>query len=308
MPDQEEDAVDKLHEEIYGKTPNALVTPYVDDDESAAGDVTPPAASITPPAPDSFEHKYNVLQGKYNKEMGRMNTMLSSVLTEKEQLQAQLNAAPASANPFSDDTVIAGDQDIEFLKAQYPDAYPGIEALVAKRTAEIVKPVADTVATTAATTARIDGDRYFETLDSKIKDWRTINNSPEFIEWLNARDRYTGATKHQLLRDAFYKRDVERSASFFDDYIKETAAVPPPGQNPAAPTPPVQFRQFVDTDAYPNNSGSPTPSISEKGIVHRSDIDRFYKDRATGRFIGTEEDAAKIESRFFRAIKEGKVR
>ena len=303
MPDQDENAADKLHEEVYGKPGPAPVTAYVDDDESA-GDGPPPPASVTPPAPDSFEHKYNVLQGKYNAETGRLNTMLSAVFTEKEQLQAQLNTAPAPANPFSDDTVIAGDQDIEFLKAQYPDAYPGIEALVAKRTAEIVKPVADTVASTAATMAKTEGDRYFETLDGKVNDWRTINNSPEFIAWLNTRDRYTGATKHQLLRDAFYKRDVERSATFFEDYLRETGAAPASNQ----PPPPPRSRQFVDTDAYPNNSGNPAPSTSEKGIVHRSDIDRFYKDRATGQFIGTEDDAAKIESRFFRAIKEGKVR
>jgi hypothetical protein len=304
MPEDTVKTADELHEEVYGKPTDAPVQPYVDDFESGdePGDTNAPPPGTPPPAgSDDFKHKYEVLRGKYNTEMGRMNTMLSTALTEKEQLLARMTASPTPASPFTDDVnIAAGDSDIDFLKAQYPDAYPGIEALVAKRTAEIVKPVAENLANTAATAAKLEGDKYFEALDGRVKDWKAINDDPEFIAWLGAKDRYTGATKHQLLRDAFYKRDPERSISFFEDYLKEKGSAPPP------PPPPAQ--QFVDTDAYPNNSGNPAPSTVEKGIVYRSDIDRFYKDRATGRFSGTAEDAAKIESRFFRAIKEGKVR
>lgn len=304
MSDTEDKVVqsaDELHEEVYGKPETAPNAPYVDDDGvednyQAAPPADVPAAPAA--APEDFKHKYDVLQGKYNAEIGRMNKMLSDTMLEKEQLAAQLGGQPpnaAPANPFSD-AVDDTDQTIEFLKAQYPDAYPGIEALIAKKAAEVLKPVTDNVNRAAA---EIKGERYTRELDSKMPNWRDVNNSPEFAAWLKTIDRYTGATKYALLDNAYKQGDSARTLAFFEDFVNTHQ--PPPPQSP----PP---RQYADTDAYPSNSGSPTPSTQEKGIVNRSDIDRFYKDRAQGRFIGTEEDVARIESRFFRAIKEGKVR
>jgi hypothetical protein len=294
MTELDDSAVDQLHEEIYGKPNDAPVSPYVDDDDP--GDdapATPPGD--TPPAADDFKHKYDVLQGKYNAEMGRMNKMLSDAMLEKERLAAQSVTPPAAA-PFSDDVMIGGDEDIEFLRSQYPDAYRGIEALVKKTSSELLKPVADNMAKTAAD---IRTERYLKDLDDRLPDWRKINDDPIFVDWLNRPDRYTGATKFQLIRDAFSKGDSTRTLAFFEDFLSDVnRAAPPP---PAPPRP-------ADTDIYPNSSPNPAAPTGEKGIVYKADIDRFYKDRATGRFLGSEEDAAKIESRFFRAVKEGKVR
>jgi hypothetical protein len=236
-----------------------------------------------------------------------MNKMLSDTMLEKERLKAQFGSAPstAPANPFSD-SMEEADQTIEFLKAQYPDAYPGIEALIAKKAAEVLRPVTDNVNRAAA---EIKGERYMRELDSKMPNWRAVNDAPEFAAWLKTPDRYTGATRYELLDDAYKKGDASRTLAFFEDFVSvhqpQQPQSPPPQPSPPQPSPP---RQYADTDTYPSNAGSPAPSTQEKGIVNRSDIDRFYKDRASGRFIGTEEDVAKIESRFFRAIKEGKVR
>jgi hypothetical protein len=131
-----------------------------------------------------------------------------------------------------------------------------------------------------------------------------VNADPDFGAWLDVPDRYTGATRRQILRDAYSKGDSERTLAFFEDYIGLRQGQGVQSQPPSSPPP----QQRADIDAYPSTSVNPTPSITEKGIVNKADIDRFYRDRAQGRFIGTEEDAARIESRFFRAVKEGKVR
>lgn len=296
MPELDDSAVDQLHEEIYGKPSDAPAAPYVDNDDLGDDGAPPTPPGDAPPAPDDFKHKYDVLQGKYNAEMGRMNTMLSAAMLEKERLAAQV-ATPPAATSFSDDVLIGGDEDIEFLRSQYPDAYRGIEALVKKTSSELLKPVAEGMAKTAAD---IRTERYLKDLDDRLPDWRKINDDPVFVDWLNRPDRYTGATKFQLIRDAFSKGDSTRTLAFFEDFLHDANAGSPP------PPPPPQ-RQ-ADTDIYPNSSPNPAPPAGEKGIVYRADIDRFYKDRATGRFMGSEEDAAKIESRFFRAVKENKVR
>ena len=308
------DDVDKLHEEIYGKPDQAPVTPYVDDDDPPAdgdGDGTlPPAAPVVPPV-DDFKHKYDVLQGKYNTEIGRMNTMLSAVMTEKEALKAKLETAPvAPVNVFSDNLDIDDEDDIEFLKAQYPEVFKGIEALAKKKAAEILGPAVDGIAKATSTAAAIESDRYFRELDGKVKNWRVVNVDPAFENWLDTPDRYTGIDKRSLIRDAFSKRDSARTIAFFEDFAKLSGSAPPnPSPNPSQDPPdPAQSHLHADTDIYPSNAGSPAPSTREKGIVLRSDIDRFYKDRAQGRFAGTEDEAARVEARFFRAVKEGKVR
>lgn len=297
--------VDELHEEVYGKPDTAPNAPYVDNDDSdeyQTPPATPPAAPPAAPPADDFKHKYDVLQGKYNAEIGRMNKMLSDVYTEKEQLAAQLNQSAAPANPYTDDAQVdETTSSIEFLKAQYPDAYPGIEALIAKRSVEVLKPVADNMAKVAA---EIKGDKYTKDLDSRLPNWRQVNADPDFGAWLDVPDRYTGATRRQILRDAYNKGDSERTLAFFEDYV----TIRQGGQPPPSPPPQSPPQQRADIDTYPSTSGSPTPSTQEKGIVNKADIDRFYRDRAQGRFIGSEEDAARVESRFFRAIKEGKVR
>ena len=210
-------------------------------------------------------------------------------------LAAELAKREGPVNPF-DDTIAKPDDDLEYFQSNYPNIFKGAIALVRKEISRVEQKV-DTVGSAAEKASRAV---YFENLGKEITNWEEINNSKEFRDWLQQSPRYMTVPKHNLLMDAFNRKDVATTAQFFKDFLDDSQGKFSTDESAS---------RNKSRDISPNTSGSPSPSQSGgKGIVTREDINRFYKDRAEGRFVGSEEDAAKIESRFLRAVREGKVR
>ena len=51
--------------------------------------------------------------------------------------------------------------------------------------------------------ARGEAQTIYENLDAALPNWREINTSPEFLEWLRAADIFSGRSKALMLREAF---------------------------------------------------------------------------------------------------------
>lgn len=281
---------DELHEEIYGKTVDdpAEYLELEDDDAPPKDDETPPE--------DDYKHKYDVLQGKYTTELQRSNEFIAKTIQEKEQLTmelAKLKGGPA--NPYRDDVTTTPEEDLEYFQKEYPNIFKGTQVYLERELAKI-KGTLDQATNIAS---KVNHEKYLDTLAEKVENWEVINKDPKFVEWLKQPAKYIGVPKHQLLLDSFNRKDAATTAQFFHDYLEETGGTS--SSQPAG-------NRGAKAEFSPNTSGNPAPSQAGKGVITRESISQFYRDRASGKFVGSEEEAAKIESRFLRAVREGKVR
>jgi hypothetical protein len=263
------------------------------------------------PDSEAWKHKYSVLQGKYNAEIGRLQDALSTTLLEKERLAARGTGDPIKE--AVDRKVSDLEEQIAYIKEEYPNMFEGISALIDQKVsagiAEGLKPLATTVASVSAGQVRSDQEKYFESLDNDIGGWREINKSPKFLQWLQEADRYTGASRHELLSRAYNSMNVASTKAFFEDFAKESGMeITIDTEKP--PKMEVHARKSESSfDISPTStSGRVDPKPPKGNLVLRADIETFYKDRAMGRFAGTEEDAAKTEARILKAVQEGNVR
>ncbi len=256
-----------------------------------------------------YKHKYEVLQGKYNTELGRANDMLSKTLTDNERLKLALgvSSTDSSDEHFSDDL----EPEITTIKKEYPSLAKGIEALAKRVVADSMK---ETINTVNANTELGRRETYVSKLDSVVPDWRTINDDPDFIKWLQTKEKYTGVTKHQLLMNAWNTFNTDATKAFFEDYKKEigledNSDIDNDNEDSTFRDKPKNKKVKNEDIALDNSSDSiPKNATSKKNIISQAEISKFYRDRAMGKFSGTEEEAAKLEAKILRAVQEGRVR
>src|SRR5215468_8534731 len=72
-------------------------------------------------------------------------------------------------------------------------------------------------------------DQY---LDQHVPNWRQINASEEFHNWLLLPDTFSGVIRDRLLKDAARSGDASRVANFFRGF-NAAAGQAPAGQAPA---------------------------------------------------------------------------
>ncbi len=273
-----------------------------DEDEFNLDKLNEEIPGLETPSPDDWEHKYQVLQGKYNTEIPRLSDMLSKQMEDNQKLTARIEALEQRRQPELDDSQGAGetsDDDLKTLAEQYPALYKGILAAAKQEASKASKKVEGKVDTIARDYQAERKLKYYKDLTDSVPNWEKINAHPVFIKWLNERDRYSGQTKQNLLNNAFNGNDVSTTVTFFTDFMKEKGI-----RNSNS--------QVRDADEIaPSGSSAGTGGrIVRPGLttITRAVIDKFYSDRARGRFSGTEEEARKFEARIMQAVRDGKVK
>lgn len=292
---------EELHKSVYGKeeAPEEIIDSEDELEEQPEDEA--------PPKQDDFEQKYRVLQGKYTAELERMNSLLSSTLSERERLAAELDNIKSSKRLEEEPNF---EDDLEVLQSEYPTIAKGVKALLSKELSARIAKTEGMVSNLAETTSRVVEDKYISGLDSKVPYWRQVKDDERFAKWLAANDRYTGQPRYNLLVGADRSRNVDLVAAFYEDFAREAGMVGNESDasqsNPSAAT--RTKSQNYNQPISPSTVGNPAPSTASKGFITRAEISQFYRDRALGKYNGTEEDAAKMEGRIMKAVREGKVR
>jgi len=119
----------------------------------------------------------------------------------------------------------------------------------------------------------------YQSLDTQVPNWREIDNSLEWRQWLAGGHDLSGCTRQQLLNDALARGDAARVARFFRDFLRE-AGQPPQGQQ--------QQRQATGQRTYT-----------------RADITRYSDAYWRGRI--SEGDYQKISADIVAAGREGRI-
>ena len=122
----------------------------------------------------------------------------------------------------------------------------------------------------------------YQSLDTMVPNWREIDNSPQWRQWLSDPHELSGHTRQQWLNDAMARGDAARVASFFRGFLAEA------GQSPQRQSPP--------------QAGT----IGGSGRVYsREDIKRASKDYLRGRI--SEADYQKLSADMHAAVNEGRI-
>ncbi len=279
-----------------------------------------PHEPITPTKQEIHENdwasRYNSMKGRYDaaqRTIGSMQEQMSQLGDELVRTQALLRGqAPQDQKPVATK---------KFITPEDEQAYgPELIDLARRAAAETLGPEIEQlrsenqslqkrVTTTAQGEVR-------QSLDSQVPNWKAINKSPEFKQWLSLRNIYTGEVRQSMLNAAYSAADAPKVTAFFKDFLREgiaTGQVTPMAQlNEQASPPPRVAAVPLETLAAPGRarpaSGESPASPADKPIYTRAQIAAFYNHVRQGAYAGRETEKARLENSIFSAQAEGRVR
>lgn len=296
----------------------------MDSGAPAAQPVIPPVTSpVTPPVTPPVTHQptveevqrnYKAMEGRYRK----ANESLESAnqrITELENMVQQMRAAPPAA-PTSVESLLTPEE--------IQDYGPEFIDLVKRASADATRPLLAEIGRLQAQLShvgqKVEGQRIesmHDKMDAMFPRWRELNSDPQFIEWSNLHDTYSGAIRKKLMQEAWDSGDARRCTAFFQGFLAEEAAITDPTrvQHPSsglqpAPLAPVapQGRITLESLAAPGRARSAAGDPpAEKPFYTPQQVSQFYVDVARGRYRGREAEKAQIEADIHMAQFEGRI-
>jgi hypothetical protein len=281
--------------------------------QNTFGDVPAPT---NVPANDQWEQRYKTLQGMFakindqNAELrgqnaefrGRLDE-LSAQVNRSQAPQGQPTQQPAKSRLLSDDEV--RDYGAEFIDVTKRAAREEFEERIAEMQKRIdalatsQQTVTQTVQQSAKVAAETLDERYYNALDAGEPDWEKINQSQNFLTWLDEVDTFTGARRQALLNQAFTAKDAGRTLAFFKAF-KQTHN----GSGATPNKPSVDTASLVAPETVAG--ASPTPNSKRGKIWSQADVEKVYDDRVRGKI--TPQRFSELEKEIMAAVSEGRIK
>lgn len=281
------------------------------------GEVLAPVEDTEIGEPDNWEHKYKTLQGMYNREKtnvseltGRVDAlqgMLGKLQDMREAAAPGVAVEDAVASTLTDDEIKDyGPELIDVMKRAAVEAVQGELSTLRQENADL-KAAVGSVGQTQAQSVK---EKLYASLAEQVPNWKQVNTHPDFLEWLNQEDVYSGLARGQMLTRAFTQNDTVRVVRFFKGFLSENAALQPAADvNPPvevpAPTPKVDLASLASPG---QGSGGGADNINETGRLWReSEIGTFYEDARKGKFKGRQDVYDATEREIQNAMNQGRI-
>ena len=165
------------------------------------------------------------LTKRVNDEDGRRGGELNALRHQVEQLGTQLREIVAENKALKDKAAPPpAQEEPDYLRKEFPEIADGVEARTSRvlSEAEKAKKAAEdankTLEELKAERVRDAETRFFEQLSATVKDWETINTSPEFLAYLGERIKGTNRTRLDELRANRAALNVAPVIELFQDY------------------------------------------------------------------------------------------
>lgn len=277
----------------------------------------PAPTATSAPAPShgpDYQQQYRVLQGKYNSEMRNMSARMATLEAQNQALMSRLlaqptpAAAPAPAQPLTvkQKAAALGVSEAE-LKEYGEELVDMMLRIVDNRVnPEIARLASDnqrlqhTVGQTVQNVQRTARDLVYESLAAWNPRWEEINDSMEFLDWLNTHDVFSGATRRAGLTQAFETNDAPRVVAIFRAFVEEDAR-----RRSTARQPQVDPATLV-SPGTPRGGATAAPTGQNGGkIWSEAEIRDFYH-RAQRKQISPD-DRKRIEAEIHAALVEGRI-
>jgi hypothetical protein len=281
-----------------------------------------------PPIPDSgehgsWEHRYLAMKGRFDQSqmtLGQMQEQMSELGDELMRTQQSLQMARAGLAPRSQQPQ-RPQQPLKTITKEDEETYgPELIEFVTRAARGAVAPelnqVTQQVRQTSQAVRQTSQQRMEADLDARLPDWRDINVSQRFKQWVGLRDIYSGQVRRVLINDAAKAADAPRVAAFFQAFLNEeqaTGQMPVPQSQPSGETPvPRQAAVDLSTLASPGRakpaSGNGIAVAADKPVFTRAQISQFYSNEGRNAYIGRDADRKRDEQEIFAAQREGRVR
>ncbi len=307
-----------------GETPNLTAASRPGFERAAPSATAQPSTAPAEPGPESkpvppaedpvkaLEHKYSVLAGKYNAEtarlMGRAEQLAAdnAVLLARLQQQPAAPAAPARAEDRFDLSAVSAKEREEYgeelvtLMARIAKANSSAEV---ERLSRELASMKSAVQQTSQIGAETRMEKVWTQLDAKIPNWRMINNSQQFVDWLQNIDIMSGKPRQAGLTEAFEAGDGPRVVGIFSRFVQEDSSSRPT-ELEAAPAAHVDRSTLVAPSAGRGGSQE-APNGSSGRIWSEQEINDFYSRVQRGRISAEEKKATEAE--IMAAVTAGRV-
>jgi len=316
---QGEDA-DKLAQKHFGREEPAP------GDEPAPAIVEPVVAPANPDQnkridPTDWQSRFNGLKSKYDQVItvtvpqlqGQVNDLTGKLTTALEEitgLQSTLlttQKTPAPVVPYIDDSKSIEQRLLETLSEEEKEQYsPEFFAMVAKvsKLANQSQVTDDSlvrrVETIEQTQHKTAEDIFWDRVNSDVPNWREIQASPEFNTWLFTHDPVLGSDRNTAIVDAQQKLNADRVIGLFNQYTQGLSQLAQMDDQNSDP----RLRHLVPDDAGAGDVDLPN---DQKPIFKLSTVNKFYKDRAMGKYRGKEAQAVALEKQYEEADREGRI-
>lgn len=263
---------------------------------------------------ENWEHKYKSLHGRMTA-MTSLNQKLTDQVNNLQNVIAAMQASaperPAAELTFED---LTDDE-----KREYGDDLLNVVGKKAMaQVAPILKQMQDRIDQQSQTIRTLSGKdaakeqvSILETLDEKLPNWRQINVAEEFVAWLALPDAFSGAIRHNMLKEAFAAGNATRVLAFFNGFLKDEAATS--FAETLSPDPATTTRvakvPLVDLAAPGKaKAAAPAPAAPDKPIITRAQIASYYADVAAGKYKGRDAEKDRLEAMIFSAQQDGRIR
>ena len=247
-------------------------------------------------AGSDYESQYRTLQGKYDAEVPVLYRQIAELQVKLAEITAahKTAAAPAPAPAPTEPASLV------YLRKEMPEFEDAVKYMINSTVTGLLNEkmgdVTAKVGNLENTVVENAGTAFFKYMDDNVKNWRTINDMPDFMGWLKEADRRSGRSKYDLIQEAFTSLDGPRVSTFFADFIEEEAAKKK------------SKKPGMEKFAAPDAGGPGDPNVGKAEItITRADITKFYNDVAKGIYKGDPESMKKRETEINAAIAAGKV-
>lgn len=280
-----------------------------------------PPAIADPGATDDYKSKYDVLKGKYDAEVpalkGEVESLKHVMANMQQALETQAQAAAVSTPARVESGLKALNSD---NYSEYGDEIvklaEGFNALLAHNeqlAAQIANgsgapsELVQRTERLEATVQKTNEDRYYDDLTRLVPDWRTINRSAAFDQWLREVDPISMAARLDILQYAAANLNAQQVINIFNQFKADSGMTPAAAADPA-PTPTVVNEHLsgqIMPEANLSNPNEMQPSGAQIQYPTQAEFKQASHDFITKKI--TEEQYNDISNRYQLAIKAGKV-
>lgn len=261
-----------------------------------------------------YRQMYLTLKGKYDSEVPYLRETVDALAKESEELRA----AVSDIRDKKDTPPVASIQTSEDLRRVMDDlgediVRPIINAAV-QQALEQMKPLQTEFKTVTDALAQSRQAEYekgligmFAQLDKDYPEWRGINQSREFLDWLQTREYPSDRHTYQVrLTEARNALDIQKIIGVFELYKRATGNGGD-AEKPGGPQVDPKLASMISPNA--SKSGAPTPQ--QKRTYSKAEVTRFYDDlrraKATGIYPNLKARFDSMEADITYAAMEGRV-
>jgi len=253
-----------------------------------------------------WRHRHDVIQGKYNKEVPALHAEVRQLKQDNADKDSRIKELESQAQPSHDASGGPGNAQIEQFREEFGEELVDfVQRMIdAKGSGQAPDIDPSRVEELDQRVSRFEQEqqadaeaRFWTDLQQAVSDWRTINQDPQFHEFLAQFDSSSGKQRQAMLSEAQNALDAKGVIDIFQLYKSQQSSSPRQGRQ--IPEEDVEPRTAQTTTDTPQGGGN-------KRIWTGADISRFYKQKASGRLDPKE--AERLEADIFAAQREGRVR